>query len=84
MGLNACLRQLTNTDIRAAAEPDCRVSRKFRKNWGPRMYQYDQYDQTIVDERVAQYSDQVRRRLSGELSEEEFRPLRRHPSEAGG
>ncbi|HEV3427830.1 MAG TPA: nitrite/sulfite reductase [Paraburkholderia sp.] len=40
------------------------------------MYQYDQYDQTIVDERVAQYSDQVRRRLSGELSEEEFRPLR--------
>ncbi|WP_175228010.1 nitrite/sulfite reductase, partial [Paraburkholderia humisilvae] len=40
------------------------------------MYQYDQYDQTIVDERVAQYADQVRRRLSGELSEEEFRPLR--------
>ncbi|WP_153099877.1 nitrite/sulfite reductase [Paraburkholderia hayleyella] len=40
------------------------------------MYQYDQYDQTIVDERVAQYRDQVRRRLSGELDEEEFRPLR--------
>ena len=40
------------------------------------MYQYDQYDQTIVEERVAQYSDQVRRRVSGELSEEEFRPLR--------
>src|SRR6478752_505961 len=40
------------------------------------MYQYDQIDQTIVDERVAQYSDQVRRRLSGELSEEEFRILR--------
>ena len=40
------------------------------------MYQYDQIDQKIVDERVAQYSDQVRRRLSGELSEEEFRPLR--------
>lgn len=40
------------------------------------MYQYDQYDQTIVDERVAQFRDQVRRRLSGELSEEEFRPLR--------
>jgi sulfite reductase (NADPH) hemoprotein beta-component len=40
------------------------------------MYQYDQYDQTLVDERVAQYRDQVRRRLSGELSEEEFRPLR--------
>ena len=40
------------------------------------MYQYDQIDQRIVDERVAQYADQVRRRLSGELTEEEFRPLR--------
>ncbi len=40
------------------------------------MYQYDQYDQRIVDERVAQYRDQVRRRLSGELTEEEFLPLR--------
>lgn len=40
------------------------------------MYQYDQYDQTLVEERVAQYRDQVRRRLSGELSEEEFKPLR--------
>jgi sulfite reductase (NADPH) hemoprotein beta-component len=40
------------------------------------MYQYDQYDQKIVDERVAQFRDQVRRRLSGELTEEEFRPLR--------
>ena len=49
---------------------------RHTKNWGPRMYQYDQYDQTIVDERVAQYADQVRRRLSGELSEDEFRPLR--------
>jgi sulfite reductase (NADPH) hemoprotein beta-component len=40
------------------------------------MYQYDQYDQTIVDERVAQFRGQVRRRLSDELTEEEFRPLR--------
>ena len=40
------------------------------------MYQYDQYDQTIVDERVVQFRDQVRRRLSDELTEEEFRPLR--------
>lgn len=40
------------------------------------MYQYDQYDQTIVDERVAQFRDQTRRFLAGELSEEEFRPLR--------
>src|SRR3569833_121024 len=65
--------------FRSAAEPerrspDRRVCKP--KNWGPRMYQYDQYDLTIVDERVAQYADQVRRRLSGELSDEEFRPLR--------
>jgi sulfite reductase (NADPH) hemoprotein beta-component len=40
------------------------------------MYRYDQYDHQIVKERAAQYRDQVRRRLSGELSEDEFRPLR--------
>ena len=40
------------------------------------MYQYDSYDQTLVDERVAQYRGQVRRYLAGELSEDEFRPLR--------
>lgn len=40
------------------------------------MYRYDEYDHQIVKERVAQYSDQVRRRLSGELAEDEFRPLR--------
>ena len=40
------------------------------------MYKYDHYDQTIVDERVAQFRDQTRRFLAGELTEEEFRPLR--------
>ena len=40
------------------------------------MYKYDDYDQTIVNERVAQYRDQTQRFLSGELSEDEFRPLR--------
>lgn len=40
------------------------------------MYQYDEYDYQIVRERVAQFHDQVRRRLTDELSEEEFRPLR--------
>ena len=40
------------------------------------MYQYDQYDQTLVDERVAQFRDQTRRFLAGELSEDQFRPLR--------
>ncbi len=40
------------------------------------MYRYDDYDRTFVAERVAQFRDQVRRRLAGELTEEEFRPLR--------
>jgi sulfite reductase (NADPH) hemoprotein beta-component len=40
------------------------------------MYKYDTYDQAIVDERVAQFRDQTRRFLAGELSEDEFRPLR--------
>ena len=40
------------------------------------MYRYDDYDQQIVRERVDQFRDQVRRRLGGELTEDEFRPLR--------
>ena len=40
------------------------------------MYQYDQYDQKAVDERVDQYREQTRRFLAGELTDEEFRHLR--------
>ncbi|MCP4842004.1 MAG: nitrite/sulfite reductase [Halieaceae bacterium] len=40
------------------------------------MYVYDQHDQKIIDERVAQFRDQTKRYLAGELSEEEFLPLR--------
>ncbi len=40
------------------------------------MYRYDRFDHQIVAERVAQFRDQVRRRLSGELKEDEFRVLR--------
>jgi sulfite reductase (NADPH) hemoprotein beta-component len=40
------------------------------------MYRYDQYDHLIVRERIAQYRDQVKRRLGDELTEEEFLPLR--------
>jgi sulfite reductase (NADPH) hemoprotein beta-component len=40
------------------------------------MYRYDEFDETIVRERVAQFRDQVARRLSGELTEEQFKPLR--------
>ncbi len=40
------------------------------------MYAYNEVDQRIVDERVAQFRGQVERRLAGELTEDEFRPLR--------
>jgi sulfite reductase (NADPH) hemoprotein beta-component len=40
------------------------------------MYRYDEFDRTLVTERVGQFRGQVGRRLAGELSEEEFRPLR--------
>jgi len=39
-------------------------------------YRYDSYDRTLVAERVEQFRDQVRRRLTGELTEEQFKPLR--------
>ncbi len=40
------------------------------------MYHYDEIDQSIVDERVAQFRDQTRRYLAGKLPEDDFRPLR--------
>jgi len=40
------------------------------------MYQYDHIDQALVDARVAEFKNQVERRLDGSLPEEEFRPLR--------
>ncbi|HKJ74643.1 MAG TPA: nitrite/sulfite reductase [Alphaproteobacteria bacterium] len=40
------------------------------------MYHYDDFDKTIVKERAAQFRDQVRRRVAGELTEDEFKPLR--------
>jgi sulfite reductase (NADPH) hemoprotein beta-component len=40
------------------------------------MYLYDDFDRTLVAERVAEFRDQVHRRMSGELTEEEFKPLR--------
>ncbi|HUI60349.1 MAG TPA: nitrite/sulfite reductase [Steroidobacteraceae bacterium] len=40
------------------------------------MYRYDQLDQAFVDQRVAEFRDQTRRYLAGELSEDEFRGLR--------
>ena len=40
------------------------------------MYQYDQYDQKMVDTRVEEFRDQVKRRIAGELTEDQFKPLR--------
>ncbi|HEX8827721.1 MAG TPA: nitrite/sulfite reductase, partial [Xanthobacteraceae bacterium] len=40
------------------------------------MYVYDAFDRKLVTERVSDFRDQVARRLSGELTEEEFKPLR--------
>lgn len=40
------------------------------------MYKYDEYDQQMVDTRVAEFRDQVRRRLAGDLTEDQFKPLR--------
>ena len=40
------------------------------------MYVYDEIDQSLVDQRVAQFRDQVRRRMAGEITEDQFKPLR--------
>jgi sulfite reductase (NADPH) hemoprotein beta-component len=40
------------------------------------MYQYDKFDQSMVDARVAEFADQVKRRLSGDITEDQFKPLR--------
>src|SRR5262245_7750025 len=40
------------------------------------MYAYDELDRTLINERVSEFRDQVKRRLSGELTEEEFKMLR--------
>ena len=40
------------------------------------MYRYDEFDQRMVNERVEQFRDQVARRLLGEITEDEFKPLR--------
>src|ERR1700750_2198749 len=42
----------------------------------PGMYRYDEFDHDFVQARVAEFSDQVARRLAGEITEDQFRPLR--------
>src|SRR3546814_17442062 len=40
------------------------------------MYRYDQYDQGMVDARVEEFRDQVRRRIAGDINDDQFMPLR--------
>ena len=40
------------------------------------MYKYDNFDQAVVDARVAEFRDQVNRRISGDMTEDQFKPLR--------
>jgi len=40
------------------------------------MYRYDKFDQAIVDARVAEFRDQVARRIAGEMTDDQFKPLR--------
>ena len=40
------------------------------------MYRYDEFDETLVRERVAQFRGQVVRRLAGDMTEDQFKPLR--------
>ena len=40
------------------------------------MYKYDHYDQAMVDARVAEFRDQIKRRIAGEITEDQFKPLR--------
>ena len=46
------------------------------KHVDPNMYRYDEFDAQFVAERVEQFAGQVARRLSGELTEDQFKPLR--------
>jgi sulfite reductase (NADPH) hemoprotein beta-component len=41
-----------------------------------RIYRYDEFDEAFLQQRVAQFRDQVKRRVAGEITEEQFRPLR--------
>ena len=40
------------------------------------MYKYDHFDQAIVDARVAEFRDQIKRRIAGDITEDQFKPLR--------
>ncbi len=52
------------------------LSTSLEANGALWMYKYDTYDQAMVDARVEEFRDQVRRRMAGEITEDQFKPLR--------
>ena len=58
------------------AGPRWHAGKRFNKPIDNAMYQYDEFDHTLVRERIQQFRDQVARRVDGSLSEAEFKPLR--------
>src|SRR5690606_9626995 len=61
--------------VRRSARADLRIITTGNRRTSL-MYDYTDFDERFVRERVAQFSQQVERRLDGSLTEEEFRPLR--------
>ena len=67
---------IRSTGPTVEARSERAAKRASRSDGEASMYLYDELDRTLVTERVAEFRDQVGRRLSGELTEDEFRPLR--------
>src|SRR6202035_1787309 len=68
---------LPATCANVSASPARRLNCRSRcKGKEKKMYAYDELDRTLVRERVEEFRDQVKRRLSGELTEDEFKSLR--------
>ena len=59
-----------------ALGPTIRTDLGRRRPGSTFMYRYDEFDEAVVRERVAQFREQVARRLDGSLTEDEFKPLR--------
>src|SRR5262245_18773742 len=69
----ACCRAICASASGSPGRPSrCRVRPEVRK----KMYRYDDFDEALVNQRVSEFRDQVGRRLSGALTEDEFKILR--------
>src|SRR6185437_14947536 len=70
-----CYKDITNKDFSGMYAARS-IQGNSPKSVPIAMYRYDTYDRTLLAERVAQFREQTRRYVAGELSEDEFRPLR--------